>query len=90
VVTSKESVDQLPDAGTHRPAHPSGFGTGEERNGDSKGPETPAQQGFSATRAVGRKAYAQDQALGPESAQISAAIRSCSAFGAFCGSPWPP
>jgi hypothetical protein len=33
---------------------------------------------------------AQTQALPPESAQISAAIWSCSAFGAFCGSPWPP
>lgn len=32
----------------------------------------------------------QTQAEGPESAQISPAIRSCSAFGAFCGSPTPP
>ena len=33
---------------------------------------------------------AQTQALPPESAQISAAIRSCSAFGALSGEPWPP
>ena len=38
----------------------------------------------------GIRAQPQTQALGPESAQISAAILSCSAFGAFWGSPWPP
>jgi hypothetical protein len=32
----------------------------------------------------------QTQAPEPESAQISEAIRSCSAFGAFWGSPRPP
>jgi hypothetical protein len=37
-----------------------------------------------------RHRYAQTQAEPPESAQISAAIRSCSAFGASCGAPWPP
>ena len=33
---------------------------------------------------------AQTQAPPPESAQISAAMRSCSAFGASWGAPWPP
>ena len=33
---------------------------------------------------------AQTQALPPESAQISAAIRSCSSLGASWGSPSPP
>jgi DNA-binding transcriptional MerR regulator len=34
--------------------------------------------------------HAQTQALPPESAQISAAIRSCSSLEPFWGSPWPP
>jgi hypothetical protein len=41
-------------------------------------------------RRTDRYRLPQTQAPEPESAQISAAIRSCSAFGAFWGSPWPP
>ena len=45
---------------------------------------------FDAREGVGWAQPPQTQALEPESAQISAAIRSCSAFGASCGLPWPP